>query len=73
MKLNKYLHEKLMAEERDLSPVPITEEDIEMWIFQWYESIYDRQPPMWLAGDRWYDRRKRKIAEAKEEEDAKKI
>ena len=73
MKLNKYLHEKLMDEERDLSPVPITEEDIEMWIFQWYESIYDRQPPMWLAGDRWYDRRKRKIAEAKEEEDAKEI
>ena len=30
MKLNKYLYEKLMDEERDLSPVPITEEDIEM-------------------------------------------
>ena len=56
MKLNKYLYEKLMEEERDLSPVPITEEDIEMWIFQWYESVYDRQPPMWLAGSRWYDR-----------------
>ena len=69
MKLNKYLYEKLMDEERDLSPVPITEEDIEMWIFQWYESIYERQPPLWLAGDRWYDRRKRimKEAEANEE------
>ena len=53
MKLNKYLYNKLMDEERDVSPVPVTEDDIEMWIFQWYESIYDRKPPMWLAGDRW--------------------
>ena len=68
MKLNKYLYEKLMDEERDLSPVPITEEDIEMWIFQLYESVYDRQPPMWLAGSRWYDRRKRIIKEAEANE-----
>ena len=69
MKLNKYIYEKLNDEERNLSSNPITEEEIEMWIFQWYESIYERHPPLWLAGDRWYDRRKRimKEAEANEE------
>ena len=71
MKLNKYLYNKLMDEERDVSPVPVTEDDIEMWIFQWYESVYDRKPPMWLAGDRWYDRRKRKIEEAEAKVDEK--
>ena len=68
MKLNKYILEKLSKLD-----YAVTEDDIEEWIFQWYEGIYDRQPPMWLAGDRWYDRRKRKIAEAKEEEDVKKV
>ena len=68
MKLNKYILEKLSKLD-----YAVTEDDIEEWIFQWYEGIYDRQPPMWLAGDRWYDRRKRKIAESKEEEDAKKV
>ena len=68
MKLNKYILEKLSKLD-----YAVTEDDIEEWIFQLYEGIYDRQPPMWLAGDRWYDRRKRKIAEAKEEEDAKKV
>jgi len=68
MKLNKYILKRLS--EIDYA---VTEHDIEERIFQWYEDIYGRQPPTWLAGDRWYDRRKRKIAEAKEEEDAKKV
>jgi hypothetical protein len=70
MKLNKYIYEKLNDEERNLSSNPITEEEIEMWIFQWYESIYERQPPLWLAGDRWYDRRKRIMKEAEANEEA---
>lgn len=70
MKLNKYIYEKLIDEERNLSSNPITEEEIEMWVCQWYESIYERQPPLWLAGDRWYDRRKRIMKEAEANEEA---
>ena len=54
MKLNKYICKRLS--EIDYA---VTEDDVEEWIFEWYQEIYDRQPPMWLAGDRWYDRRKR--------------
>ena len=68
MKLNKYICKRLS--EIDYA---VTEEDIEEWIYEWYKEIYDRTPPTWLAGDRWYDRRKRKITESKEEEDAKKV
>ena len=52
-----------MQEEIDLRPVPITEEDIEGWITEWYEEVYDRKPPLWLVGKRWYDRRQQKIDE----------
>ena len=64
MKLNKYIYIKLMQKEFDLRPVPITEEDIEGWITEWYEEVYDRKPPLWLVGKRWYDRRQQKIDEA---------
>jgi len=47
---------------------PLTEDDVEKWIFDWYKDVFQRLPPIWLAGDRWYDRRKRKIKEAKEAE-----
>ena len=47
MKLNKYILKRLS--EIDYA---VTEDDIEEWIFQWYEDIYGRQPPTWLAGDR---------------------
>ena len=70
MKLNKYICKRLS--EIDYA---VTEDDVEEWIFEWYQEIYDRQPPMWLAGDRWDDRRKRKIKEAKEleEQNASKV
>ena len=77
MKLNKFIHERLT--EIDYA---VTEDDVEEWICEWYmESFKEincgkdgkpRLPPTWLAGPRWYDRRRRKIAEAKEEEDAQK-
>tara|TARA_R100000808_G_C2035783_1_gene77564 strand:- start:49 stop:273 length:225 start_codon:yes stop_codon:yes gene_type:complete len=69
MKLNKYITNKL-HETWPSEGIP-DEDDIEEWIHTWYNEIYERGPPMWLAGDRWYDRRKRKIAEAKAEEEAK--
>jgi len=83
MKLNKYIYEKLEEKQiRFLENETITEDDIEEWICEWYNDTFKelkegakevpRGPPMWLAGPRWYDRRRRKIAEAKEEEDAKK-
>jgi hypothetical protein len=76
MKLNKYIYKKLMEEEENLSPVPITEENIDDWIADWYNDTFKglgshgettgkpRGPPMWLCGPRWYDRRKRMIEEA---------
>lgn len=61
-----------MEEEENLSPIPITEEDIDDWIADWYNDAFPnfrdetkpRGPPMWLCGPRWYDRRKRIIKEA---------
>ncbi len=76
MKLNKYLYKK-MTERRHEELHPLTEEDIEDWIIDWYKDTFQeiglgkegtakaRSPPMWLAGPRWYDRRK-KILEAAE-------
>ena len=64
MKLNKYIYKKLMQEEVDLRPVPLTEEDIEEWITEWYKDIFGKEPPQWLTGKRWYDRRQQKIDEA---------
>ena len=59
----------------------VTEEDIEDWITEWYMDTFKeinlgdsagkpRPPPMWLAGPRWYDRRKRMIKEAEEIKEA---
>ena len=77
MKLNKYIYSKLKDD--DGYYVEPTEEDIEDWITEWYNDTFKdiddedkpRGPPMWLAGSRWYDRRRRKIAEAKAEAEAK--
>ena len=55
----------------------VTEEEIEDWITEWYMDTFKeinmgdsagipRPHPMWLAGPRWYDRRDRKIKEARE-------
>ena len=75
MKLNKFIYEKLEDMQiRFLEGTPVTEDDIEEWICEWYMSTFQeincgddgnpRGPPMWLCGPRWYDRRKRIIAEA---------
>ena len=69
MKLNIYIWNKINELDYLVDNVIPSEDDIEMWIFQWYESIYDRKPPMWLAGDRWYDRRKRIIKEVEANEE----
>ena len=80
MKLNKYIYTRLM--EWDFSD-KLTEEYIEGWITDWYMDTFQeigcggeipkpRGPPMWLAGPRWYDRRKRIIDKAEEEERLKK-
>ena len=70
MKLNKYLYKKFTQEHEEFvipsEDWPFTEEDIEEWIHEWYRTIYDRQPPMWLAGERWYDRKRKKQEEAEE-------
>ena len=68
MKLNKYLYKKFTEEHEEFvipsENWPFTEEDIEQWIVEWYKDIYDREPPLWLTGKRWYDRRQAKIDEA---------
>jgi hypothetical protein len=78
MKLNKYIYAKLKEGNEDYlgheTHLP-TKEDIEDWITEWYMDTFKeinfgdtagvpRPPPMWLAGPRWYDRRKRMIEEA---------
>tara|TARA_E500000331_G_scaffold164546_1_gene159437 strand:- start:164 stop:442 length:279 start_codon:yes stop_codon:yes gene_type:complete len=68
MKLNKYLYKKFTQEHEEFvipsENWPFTEEDVEEWIVEWYKDIYDRDPPLWLTGKRWYDRRQQKIDEA---------
>ena len=76
MKLNKYIHAKLKEGNEDYMGYEATEEDIDDWIADWYNDTFKglgchgeqkdkpRGPPMWLCGPRWYDRRKRIIAEA---------
>jgi hypothetical protein len=78
MKLNKYIHSKML--EVEYEALPWSEDDIEVWIIDWYMDTFQeiglgkegkakaRSPPMWLAGPRWYDRRDRKIKEAREAE-----
>ena len=78
MKLNKYIHSKML--EVEYEALPWSEDDIEQWIIDWYMDTFQeigcdkngkpRPPPMWLAGPRWYNRRDRKIKEAKEAEEA---
>ena len=67
MKLNKYLYGMITDEDGALRS-GVTEDEVEEGIHTWYVDIYGRAPPIWLAGDRWYDRRKRKIKEAQENE-----
>jgi len=64
MKLNKYIRKKL-NETWPSEGIP-SEDNVEDWITEWYSEIYNRRPPIWLAGDRWYDRKQRKIEEAEQ-------
>ena len=76
MKLNKFLWKKLTTPQEN-SRV-LTEERIEDWICEWYMETFKeinngkdgkpRMPPTWLAGPRWYDRRRKIIAEAEKQE-----
>ena len=68
IKLSKFLYSKLT--EGDGEPV-FSVDTLDEWIAEWYHEVYDRAPPVWLSGPRWYDRRKRKIQEAKELEEQK--
>ena len=86
MKLNKYIYKEVIkvwfgeGQEKEAQAL-LTEEDVEDWICEWYMSTFKeincgsdgkpRLPPTWLAGPRWYDRRRRMMKEAQEEEDAK--
>ena len=74
MKLNKYIVKKL-NETWPSKGIP-SEEDMEDWIVEWYNDTFKelgkpedkdkpRGPPMWLAGPRWYDRKRRMEEEAK--------
>ena len=66
MKLNEYIHAELKEGMTKHLIVP-TEEDIDMWIVDWYNSEFGavgchgdlkgdtmRMPPMWLANWRKY-------------------
>ena len=79
MKLNKYIYDKLDEVGNVSGWSDITADEIEEWIVEWYMDTFQevgcdgdipkaRAPPMWLAGSRWYDRRAKKIKEAKIEE-----
>ena len=54
MKLNKYIRQKL-DETWPRDGIP-PEDTINEWIVEWYNEIYERAPPMWLAGPTWRDR-----------------
>jgi hypothetical protein len=49
MKLNKWIFNKIKGLDYLVDNTIPSEEDIEMWIMEWYESVYERKPPMWLA------------------------
>ena len=66
MKLSKFICARITMEYHSGQVYKTLEEDIETWLTEWYKDIFDKDPPVWLAGNRWYDRRKRIIKEAEE-------
>jgi hypothetical protein len=54
LKLNEYIHKKLGEARAEVETAYSegacpTENEIERWIFDWYQETYGRQAPMWLA------------------------
>ena len=68
MKLSKFICKRITMEYHSGQVYQTLEDDIEHWLAEWYRDIFDKDPPVWLAGKRWYDRRKRIIKEAEENE-----
>jgi len=71
MKLNKYIIKRLKESwpvsgrdgDTELfygNPMP-TEEDVELWIDEWYRDVYERGPPIWLVGKRWNDKKDKEV------------
>tara|TARA_Y100000310_G_C20679021_1_gene814778 strand:+ start:332 stop:538 length:207 start_codon:yes stop_codon:yes gene_type:complete len=56
IRLNEYLYKKLMEEP------PLSEEEIEKLIHDWYREKYFQQPPIWLVKrkrkSRWKNEKK---------------
>ena len=66
MKLSKFICARITMEYHSGQVYKTLEEDIETWLAEWYKDIFDKDPPVWLAGKRWYDRRKKIIEESEE-------
>ena len=55
MKLNEYIFKRIMnMSDPDTMSDYFTEDDVEKWIVDWYESTFKwqgkkKRPPMWLA------------------------
>ena len=47
MALNEYIYKKLM--EGKCSMEPLTEDDINYWIADWYKDTFGNLPPLWLV------------------------
>ena len=67
MKLSKFISARITMEYHSGQVYKWLEDDIAQCLAEWYRDIYDKDPPVWLAGKRWYDRRKRIIKEAEDE------
>ena len=59
MKLSKFICARITMEYHSGQAYQGLEDDIEHWLAEWYRDIYDKDPPVWLAGKRWYDRLKK--------------
>ena len=66
MKLSKFICARITMEYHSGQVYKTLEEDSQTWLTEWYKDIFDKDPPVWLAGKRWYDRRKKIIEESEE-------
>ena len=69
MKLNKYIFVRIMnLVEPDTMSDYFTEDDVEKWIVDWYESEFrwqgkKKRPPMWLADWKQFVQPERSVVE----------